>query len=97
MQKAAKFRGGECLSPTMIKGDLFTPLKWRSAFGNDFEMSPNLVMIGGHWCPQELPWPWYYDEEAKVNPFFARIWYPLHDKNESNYYTDKIFQAMIGY
>ncbi len=91
MKKAAAFRGGECLSETMTKGDLFTPLRWRSARGNEFEMTPNLVLRGGHWCPEELPWPWDYDTEAKINPFFAQVWYPLHDKDEHNVYGEEIF------
>jgi len=91
MKKAAAFRGGECLSTSMVKGDLFTPLKWKSARGNEFEMTPNLVLKGGHWCPAELPWPWDYDKEAKINPFFAQVWYPLHDKDEDNYYDESIF------
>jgi hypothetical protein len=93
MKKAAAFRGGECLSKTMVKGDLFTPLVWKSARGNTFEMTPNLVLLGGHWCPEELPWPWDYDTEAKINPFFAQVWYPLHDKDECNYYDEKIFKG----
>ncbi|HZJ77510.1 MAG TPA: NAD(P)-dependent oxidoreductase, partial [Clostridia bacterium] len=48
----------------------------------------------GHWCPEELPWPWNYDVEAKVNPFFAQVWYPLHDKDENNYYDESIFKGM---
>ncbi|NLX78335.1 MAG: NAD(P)-dependent oxidoreductase [Clostridiales bacterium] len=97
MKKAAEFRGGKCLSETMKKGDLFTPLKWVSARGNEFEMTPNLVLKGGHWCPDELPWPWDYDTEAKINPFFAQVWYPLHDKDEHNYYTEAIFKGMAGF
>ena len=93
MQKAAKFRGGRCVSKVMVKGDMFTPLVWESARGNTFEMSPNLVLKGGHWCPEELPWPWDYDTEAKINPFFAQVWYPLHDKNEHNVYDEKIFKG----
>ena len=93
MQKAAKFRGGECVSKVMVKGDIYTPLVWKSARGNVFEMSPNLVLKGGHWCPEELPWPWDYDTEAKINPFFAQVWYPLHDKNENNYYDERIFKG----
>lgn len=94
MKKAAKFRGGECLSETMVKGDLFTPLKWRCAFGHEFEMTPNLVLKGGHWCPECLPIPWNYDAEAKVNPFFAQVWYPLHDKDENNFYDASIYDGM---
>lgn len=93
MKKAAAFRGGECLSTEMTKGDLYTPLKWKSARGNEFMMTPNLVLRGGHWCPDELPWPWDYDKEAKINPFFAQVWYPLHDKKEDNYYDESIFKG----
>ncbi|HOO25424.1 MAG TPA: NAD-dependent epimerase/dehydratase family protein [Clostridiales bacterium] len=97
MQKAAAFRGGKCLSTEMVKGDLFTPLKWESARGNVFEMTPNLVLKGGHWCPEELPWPWRYDEEARINPFFAQVWYPLHDKDEDNVYGEEIFREYEEY
>lgn len=89
LKKAAVFRGGECLADELT--DMYTPIKWRSARGNEFEMSPNLVLRGGHWCPQELPWPWDYDTEAKCNPFFAQVWYPLHDKNEHHVYGPEIF------
>ena len=71
-------------------------------------MTPNLVLLGGHWCPDELPgptdgdWsngftPWNYDAEAKVNPFFAQVWYPLHGKDEDNVYGEEIFAGMKGY
>lgn len=89
LQKAAAFRGGECLAEE-IK-DMYTPVRWKSARGNEFEMSPNLVLRGGHWCPEELPWPWDYDTEAKINPFFAQVWYPLHETDENNYYGPEIF------
>lgn len=92
MKQAAKFRGGECLSDSMIKGDLSTKLKWRCAFGHEFEASPNLILLGGHWCPECLPTPWNYDEEAKRNPFFAQVWYQFHDKNESSYYDENILK-----
>lgn len=89
LKKAAAFRGGECLA-TEIK-DMYTPIPWRSARGNEFEMSPNLVLRGGHWCQEELPWTWDYDTEAKINPFFAQVWYPLHSKDEENVYGPEIF------
>ena len=74
MIEAAKFRGGECLSTTMIEGDLITPLKWRCAFSHEFEASPATVLLGGHWCPKcEAP-PWNYDEIAYRNSFFAQVW-----------------------
>ena len=51
----------------------------------------NLVLRGGHWCPQELPWPWDYDNEAKRNPFFAQIWYVDHSPDDQNVYGPEIF------
>lgn len=79
---AAKFRGGECLSDTMVKGDMKTKLKFKCSFGHEFEASPRLVLEGGHWCPDCERESWNYQEIAKVNPFFAQVWYPLHDKRE---------------
>lgn len=89
LRKAAEFRGGECMASEV--GDFYTPILWKSARGNRFLMSPNLVLKGGHWCPQELPWPWDYDTEAKINPFFAQVWYPLHAENEHNVYGAEIY------
>ncbi len=91
LKKAAEFRGGECLATEDEFVDMYTPIKWKSARGNEFMMSPNLVLRGGHWCPDELPWPWDYDKEAEINPFFAQVWYPLHDKDENNFYGPEIF------
>ncbi|MGG1617753.1 NAD-dependent epimerase/dehydratase family protein [Paenibacillus sp. NRS-1782] len=93
MAGAAAFRGGECLSTSMDTGDLAAKLNWSCAFGHEFEASPTLVLLGGHWCPHCFPAPWNYDEEAKRNPFFAQVWYPLHSKDESNYYDEKIFDG----
>lgn len=90
MRQAAEFRGGECLSAEMVKGNLHSKLKWRCAFNHKFEASPTLVLLGGHWCPDCLPAPWNYAEEAKRNPFFAQVWYPLHDKEEDHYYDENI-------
>lgn len=90
MKKAAAFRGGECLSKKMGK-DVYTPIKWKCARGHEFSMSPNLVLKGGHWCPECLPMPWRYDEEAKINPFFAQLWYSHHDKDENNVYDADIY------
>lgn len=80
---AAKFRGGECLSEYMTKGDMKTKLTFKCAFGHEFEASPCLILEGGHWCPHCERESWNYQEVAKVNPFFAQVWYPLHDKNET--------------
>ena len=90
MQQAAAFRGGKCLSTKMQKGDLKTKLEWECACGHHFQASPTLVLLGGHWCPECLPMPWNYDEEAKRNPFFAQVWTPLHNPDEHNVYKASI-------
>ena len=91
MRAAAEFRGGKCLSDTMIKGDMATKLHWECQFGHRFTASPALVLLGGHWCPECLPPPWNYDKIAAGNPFFAQIWHPLHGRDESNFYDESIF------
>jgi hypothetical protein len=107
LRAAAQFRGGELLGES-YDGDPYAPLQWKSAMGNEFMMSPNLVLRGGHWCPDELPGPtdgdfknsftpWEYDAEAKRNPFFAQVWYPLHSEAENNAYGEEIFKGMKGY
>ncbi len=95
MKSAARFRGGECLSGSMVKGDLTTKLKWRCAFGHEFEGSPTLILLAGHWCPECTPPPWNYDEIAKVNPFFAQVWYPNHDRDECCYYDERCFEDVL--
>ena len=74
MHQAAAFRGGKCLSETMVKGDLATKLEWECAFGHRFEASPALVLLGGHWCEECMPAPWRFDGEAERNPFLAQVW-----------------------
>ena len=95
MKQAAKFRGGECLSETMTKGDMATKLKWKCGHcGAEFEASPALILLGGHWCPEcFIPQKsWDYDSIAKTNPFFAQVWYPNHTKEENNKYDfDELF------
>lgn len=95
MKGAAKFRGGECLSQNMTKGDLTTKIEWKCAFGHVFDASPRLVLLGGHWCPECEPPPWNYDEIAKVNPFFAQVWYPNHDVTECNFYHERCFEDIL--
>lgn len=102
IQKVAEFRGGKCLSETMTTGDWDTPLKFECAQGHTFEASPRVILLGGHWCPECLPWPysdssdarpWHWDAEAKRNPFFAQLWKPLHDSEEDNIYGADIFEG----
>lgn len=90
MQQAAEYRGGRCLSTSMNKGDLKSQLSWQCAFEHTFEASPTLILLGGHWCPHCLPAPWNYDEIARRNPFFAQVWYPQHDPNETSLYPASI-------
>lgn len=89
MQRAAEFRGGECVSERMTTGDLATPLGWRCACGHHFTMSPATVLLGGHWCPECFSQPWQYDAEAKRNPFFAQLWL-AHHRGEDNDYSQSI-------
>ncbi len=104
MQRAAQFRGGKCLSKTMVKGDWDTQLEWQCAEGHTFMASPRLILLGGHWCPECFPYPyadepqekqipWHWDAEARRNPFFAQLWAPLHDKDEDNVYDAHIFDG----
>lgn len=96
MRQAAAFRGGECLSKEMKKGDLATKLRWKCQFGHEFEASPALILKGGHWCPDCLPTPWNYDEIAKGNPFFAQVWRPFHAENEHHCFGEEIFKGFKG-
>lgn len=93
MQRAAVFRGGLCLSTEMKKGDWDTQLEWQSAEGHVFKASPRLILLGGHWSPSEQPMPWRYDQIARINPFFAQLWMPLHDTDEDNVYDEHIFDG----
>ena len=86
MQKAAEFRGGKCLSLTMVKGDLYTKLKWLCSEGHEFNASPYLVLKAGHWCSKCVQSPWNFDEQARHNDFLAQVWYADHCKSENNIY-----------
>jgi len=93
MKEAARFRGGECLSPRVI--DMKSKLKWKCAFGHQFEGSPTLILLAGHWCPDcEAP-PWDYDKIAAKNPFFAQVYYTNHSKDENNYYDEKSYEDIL--
>ena len=81
---AAVFRGGECKSLKMTKGDWISKLEFRCAFGHTFKASPRLILEGGHWCPHCEKESWSYSDRAQVDPFFAQVWYPLHDESEPN-------------
>lgn len=73
MRQAAAFRGGKCLSESMIRGDLSSPLEWECASGHKFRATPALVLLGGHWCKECSPEPWRYKEQRRLNPFMAQL------------------------
>ena len=87
MRQAAAYRGGKCLSAEMESGDLDTPLEWECSYGHRFRATPRIVLKGGHWCPQCMPAPWKYDDEAKRNPFMAQVWYDSHAADEDEIYV----------
>ena len=98
MKQAAKFRGGEVVSKTMEKGDLYTKLEWKCHKGHTFKSSPFTVIKAGHWCPEccEKIDTWNFDEVAKHSEFFAQIWYDTHDKDENYlYYFDKDYKEIM--
>ena len=94
MKAAAKFRGGECKSNRMEKGDWTGKLNFICGFGHKFEASPRLVLEGGHWCPQCERESWNYAARAKIDPFFAQVWDPLHDNNEPSGEYKKIVSEL---
>lgn len=85
MKGAAAFRGGECVSQSMQTGDWAGQLAFCCAFGHTFNASPRLILEGGHWCPVCERESWNYYARAKVDPFFAQVWTPLHDADEEPY------------
>jgi hypothetical protein len=95
LQKAAAFRGGKLISTEIV--DMYTPVTWEDAEGNQFDMTPNTVLRGGHWSPAQDPFPWRYDEIAKQNPFFAQVWYIDHSPNENNVYGEEIYRDYDEY
>ena len=96
MKQAAAFRGGKCLSTSMVKGDLYTKLEWECADGHKFTMSPFAILKAGHWCPEccEQQGVWNFDHVAKKSPFHAQIWYDSHSKDENYlYWYDENYNA----
>lgn len=74
MCQAAEYRGGKCVSLTMVKGDLDTQLEWECSEGHRFMMSPRLVLLGGQWCPECFGPGADYEKIARKNPFFAQVY-----------------------
>ena len=82
MKKAALFRGGACQATTMETGNWQSKLAFTCGFGHHFMASPRLVLEGGHWCPVCEGESWNYYQRAKIDPFFAQVWKPLHPEDE---------------
>ncbi|NQS91900.1 MAG: NAD(P)-dependent oxidoreductase, partial [Chloroflexi bacterium] len=74
VQEAARFRGGECLSKSILRGDWRSLLTWRCHDGHEFPASLNLILRGGHWCPVCMSDPSTYDRLAQHSPFFQQVW-----------------------
>ena len=79
MQRLAESRGGQCLSTDV--SDAKERLRWKCAFGHEWEATPVLIEVG-HWCPDCAPPPWDYDAIAKLDPLLAQVYYNNHDRNE---------------
>jgi NAD dependent epimerase/dehydratase family. len=95
---AAEFRGGKLLSTEMVKGDVYTKLKWQCHDGHIFEATPYLILRTGHWCPECCqPAPWNFDELAKHIPFYAQVWYDTHSPEENNYFDADCYKDMLKY
>ena len=95
MKGAVEFRGGMLLSDSMEKGDWEKKLKMKCAFGHEFEASPRLILEGGHWCPVCERESWNYGNRAKVDPFFAQVWNPLHEENETREYKKVVSELDV--
>ncbi len=74
--KAARFRGGECLSSDLVRGDWRSLLSWRCHAGHEFPASLNLILKGGHWCPVCMSNPSTYTTLARHSAFFQQVWEP---------------------
>lgn len=72
LQDAARFRGGQCHADLCSGPDI--PVEWSCASNHRFIMTPNLMLRGGHWCPECMIDPAVYDYIADRSPFFRQVW-----------------------
>ncbi|WP_062205059.1 NAD-dependent epimerase/dehydratase family protein [Demequina salsinemoris] len=70
---AAQFRGGELVTPLVRVGTPSARLRWRCAFGHEFDASPQLILAWGHWCPECVRDSASYAWQATRNPFLAQV------------------------
>ena len=89
MKIVAKYRGGDCLSISMEKGDLYTPLKWSCHNGHVFYATPYTIIKAGHWCDKCCAplRTWNYDNVVPHVPFYQQVWYDSHAKGEKYVYS----------
>jgi len=73
MKMAAEFRGGQCISSFMLKGDLYSKLEWKCSEGHEFSASPYLVLKAGHWCDECLINMQKNKIDIVSNKFFTQI------------------------
>ncbi len=95
MKHATEFRGGQLLSDSMEKGNWRQKLRFKCGFGHEFEASPRLILEGGHWCPVCERESWNYGNRAKIDPFFAQVWNPLHEADETREYPKKVTELDV--
>lgn len=81
LKKAAEFRGGEYLGGE--PESIYTPVKWKCAFGHTFSLSVNAALHGGHWRLECMKHAWAYPKIAQKNPFYAQVWNPQHSPDET--------------
>ena len=77
------------------ENDWKSKLKMKCAFGHTFEASPRLILEGGHWCPECERTSWNYGQRAKVDPFFAQVWNPLHEPDELREYPKVVSELDV--
>ncbi len=73
VKEAARFRGGMCLSKSMVTGDWRSPLRFKCAMGHEFMASPRLILEGGYWCHECEKDSWNYDIQHETNQFMAQV------------------------
>lgn len=98
MKQAALFRGGECVSKSMQKGEMYTPLEWKCHNGHTFTATPYLVLKTGHWCPHccTAP-PWNFNVLAKHIPFYAQLHNDDHAETEIDTYEADCYKDILKF
>ena len=95
MQKVVEFLGGRLPSTEMNKGDWSGKLEFQCAFGHKFTASLRLILEGGHWCDECERRSWNYGNRAKVDPFFAQVWDPLHGPDKLREYPKEVSEKDV--